>query len=100
MPLGNGDMGLNVWVEEGGDLLFYIGKTGACSESARLLKLGRVRDRFSPNPFAMGQPFRQPLKLSTGEILIEGGKPGAEIKLLVWVDVNQPVIRLKSALRM
>src|SRR5271167_2505057 len=27
MPIGNGDIGLNVWVEEGGDVLFYIGKT-------------------------------------------------------------------------
>ncbi|MEI8139935.1 MAG: DUF5703 domain-containing protein [bacterium] len=26
MPLGNGDVALNVWVEEGGDLLFYIAK--------------------------------------------------------------------------
>ena len=24
MPIGNGDIGLNVWVEEDGDLLFYI----------------------------------------------------------------------------
>jgi hypothetical protein len=24
MPLGNGDIGLNVWVEEEGDLLFYL----------------------------------------------------------------------------
>jgi alpha-L-fucosidase 2 len=96
MPLGNGDIGLNVWVEESGDLVFYIGKTDAWSESARLLKLGRVRVRFSPNPFAAGEPFRQTLKLSTGEILINGGKAGSEIKLRVWVDANQPVIRVES----
>src|SRR6266446_1637362 len=89
MPLGNGDIGLNVWVEESGDVVFYIGKTDAWSESARLLKLGRVRVRFSPNPFAAGQPFRQTLKLSTGEILINGGTPGSEIKLRIWVDANQ-----------
>ena len=52
MPIGNGDIGANVWVEEGGDLLFYIGKTDSYSENARLLKLGRLRVRFSPNPFA------------------------------------------------
>ena len=83
MPLGNSDIGLNVWAEEGGDLVFYIGKTDACSESVRLMKLGRVRVRFSPNPFI-------------GEILIEGGKPGAEMKLRVWIDANQPVIRVES----
>src|SRR6266404_5087673 len=52
MPLGNGDIGLNLWVEESGELVFYIGKTDAWSESARLLKLGRVRVRLSPNPFS------------------------------------------------
>ena len=50
MPIGNGDIGLNVWVDEGGDLLFYLAKTDAWSENARLLKLGRVRVRLSPNP--------------------------------------------------
>src|SRR6195952_4438361 len=29
MPLGNGDIGLNVWVEKNGDLVFYISKTDA-----------------------------------------------------------------------
>jgi len=29
MPLGNGDIALNVWVEAGGDLLFYISKSDA-----------------------------------------------------------------------
>ena len=29
MPLGNGDIGTNAWVEEGGDLVFYVSKTDA-----------------------------------------------------------------------
>jgi hypothetical protein len=29
MPLGNGDIGLNVWVETNGAVDFYIGKTDA-----------------------------------------------------------------------
>ena len=36
MPIGNGDIGLNVWAEENGDILFYIGKTDAWDEQARL----------------------------------------------------------------
>jgi len=27
MPLGNGDITANVWIEKGGDLLLYIGKS-------------------------------------------------------------------------
>ncbi len=39
MPIGNGDIGANVWVEPSGDVVFYISKTDAWSENARLLKL-------------------------------------------------------------
>lgn len=59
MPLGNGDIGLNVWVEENGDLLFYISKTDAWSENSRLLKLGRMRVSLEPNPFRAGHSFRK-----------------------------------------
>ena len=96
MPLGNGDIGLNVWVEEDGDLLFYVGKTDAWSENARLLKLGRIRIKLSPNPFLKGEPFVQTLNLEQGEIEIRAGKGEAEILFTVWVDANQPVIRVEG----
>ena len=57
MPAGNGDIGINLWVEENGDLLFYLSKTDAWSENARLLKLGKVRLSLSPNPFKTGDTF-------------------------------------------
>ena len=72
MPLGNGDIGISAWVEQDGDLLFYIGKTDAYDENHRLLKLGRVRIKLSPNPFQAGEPFRQELKLGDGELAVAG----------------------------
>ena len=33
LPIGNGDIGLNVWTEKNGDILFYIGKSDAWSEA-------------------------------------------------------------------
>ena len=39
MPIGNGDIGLNLWVNPAGELVFYISKTDSWSENARLLKL-------------------------------------------------------------
>lgn len=95
MPIGNGDIGLNVWVEEGGDLLFYIGKTDAWDEHCRLLKLGRVRVALSPNPFAADSPFRQELRLHEGEIVIRAGRSGHVAELRVWVDANHPVIHVE-----
>jgi alpha-L-fucosidase 2 len=88
MPIGNGEVGLNVWVEENGDLVFYISRTDAWSECSRLLKLGRIRVSLSPNPFAKGQPFRQELDLRNGQIVITA----ADATLRVFVDSDSPII--------
>jgi alpha-L-fucosidase 2 len=95
MPVGNGDIGLNVWVEESGDLLFYIGKSDAWSGNSRLLKLGRIRIQLTPNPFINGVPFKQTLDLFTGTIDIEAGEGENLARLSLWVDANQPVVRLE-----
>ncbi|MGD0783256.1 MAG: DUF5703 domain-containing protein, partial [Candidatus Aminicenantales bacterium] len=51
MPLGNGDIGLNVWTEGStGSLCFYISKTDSWDETGRLLKLSKVRVTLDPNP--------------------------------------------------
>jgi len=95
MPIGNGEVGLNVWVEPDGDLLFYVARTDAWSECNRLLKLGRVRLSLSPNPFASGQPFQQALKLGQGQILVRAG----DASLRVFVDAGAPVIYVEGQSR-
>ena len=97
MPLGNGDIGLNVWVVDGGDLLFYISKTDTWNEFSSLFKLGRVRVSFDPNPFAGRASFEQALVLRNGEITIESTKTdnfGVDLK--IWVDANNPVIHVEG----
>ncbi|WNR42783.1 DUF5703 domain-containing protein [Paenibacillus roseipurpureus] len=96
MPIGNGDITLNVWTEVNGDLLFYIGKSDTWSEATRLLKLGRVRVKITPNPFATDHQFSQILKLRQGEILITAGPVGQQVTLRAWVDAYQPVIRVEA----
>src|SRR5512139_2942252 len=67
MPAGNGDLSLNVWTEgETGSVCFYIGKTDSWDETGRLLKIGKVRIKFEPNPFAGGARFSQRLSLADG----------------------------------
>ena len=101
MPLGNGDIGLNVWVEKGGDLLLYLSKTDAWSDnvfgSKGLLKLGRIRVQFSPNPFAAGNPFRQTLRLGDGEIVVTAGPADSAATVRVWADANRPVVQIEAA---
>ena len=88
MPLGGGDIGCNVWVENN-DILFYIGRSGTFDENSSMLKLGRVRVHLSPNPFKT--TFRQELKLKDGNIEISGDN-NTVIKL--WVEVFQPIIHV------
>ena len=96
MPLGNGETGLNVWVEGNGDLLFYIARSDSESEANDNLKMGRIRVKLTPNPFTSGQPFQQTLDLPNGQILINAGPGGAETRLRVWVDANHPVIHVQG----
>src|SRR5438874_1571949 len=69
MPCGGGDIGLNVWVENG-ELFFYMAKSGTFDENNALLKLGRVRIKLLPNPFE-GTSFQQQLILKNGYINIK-----------------------------
>jgi hypothetical protein len=109
MPLGNGDIALNAWMTKDGDLHFYIAKTDAWDDNARLLKVGKVRVRLEPNPIAVGKAFRQELKLNEGCIEITSGGelssgilpanspirfPATTIRL--WVDAHHPVIHVTA----
>lgn len=91
MPAGNGDIGLNVWVERSGDLVLLIGKTDAWDENMRLVKVGKVRVRFDP-PLAVTNAFRLELNLRDGAITIQN--PTTEIR--VWADANHPVIQVDA----
>ena len=95
MPLGNGDIGINAWVEESGDLVFYVSKTDAWDENARLCKIGRVRVKFDP-PLAVKESFRQELKLRDGVIVIESRIQNQPTTIRLWVDANQPVVRVEA----
>ena len=89
MPLGNGDIGVNAWVEENGDLVFYLSKTDSWSENGQLLKLGEIRVSLSPNPYNKNS-FLQELKLEQGEILVNYGQS----KIRLWVDANHPTVQV------
>ena len=92
MPLGNGDIGMNAWVEPSGDLLFYISKTDAWDENGRLCKIGRVRVKFKP-ALVVTNGFRQELKLAEGRIEIASDNG---IRIGLWVDACQPVVRFEA----
>ena len=114
MPIGNGDIGLNVWVEPDGSLNFYISKTDSWGDQVApgmdpwmkqggiLSKLGKIRISFTQqnktpgSSFSPGSFFRQVLRLGDGEIVIREGEGNEAIRLRIWVDANHPVIRVET----
>ncbi len=94
MPLGNGDITANVWVEESRDLMLYIGKSDCWSEAGRLLKTGRVRISLTPNPFTEDSKFTQTLNLADGAIEIKAESAVGNFEMKVWVDAYAPVTRI------
>jgi hypothetical protein len=92
MPMGNGEVGINLWVADNGDLQFYISRSDSFSEISRLLKVGYVRVALSPNPFVNGAPFRQHLHLHDGVCEITGGEGSGKVTLKVFVDSSAPVV--------
>jgi len=95
MPLGNGDVGINAWVEASGDLIFYVSKTDAWNEDANLCKIGRVRVKFDP-PLAVQEGFRQELKLREGCIEVRCQKSEVGSQIRIWVASDQPVVRVEA----
>lgn len=97
MPLLGGDVGCNVWVENG-DILMYVQRSGSLSENGEYLKMGRFRFRLNPNPFTHDASFRQELKLEEGFIEISASQnngveqTGTLIKL--WVEIDRPVVHM------
>lgn len=96
MPLGNGDVAVNAWITPAGDVQFFISKTDAWDDNARLVKVGAVRVHLEPNPFADDSPFRQTLSLRDATLKVEAGEGPRHVSVQVWVDANSPVIHVTT----
>jgi hypothetical protein len=92
MPCGGGDIGMNVWVENG-DVLIYVTRSGNFDEHNTLMKTGRLRLKLYPNPFT-GTIFKQQLHLQEGYVTVEGENNGVKAKLKIWADVFNPVAQV------
>lgn len=92
MPCGGGDIGMNVWVENG-ELLIYVARSGSFNEDNALMKAGRIRVKLSPNPFN-GKIFKQELHLQEGFLTIDGQNNGTKATVKIWADVFSPVVHI------
>lgn len=84
VPIGNGEIGANVWIEEDG-LHLLLSRVDSFSEQYRLLKTGHLHIRMSPNPF--GCSTETTLRLWDACLTIRE-KNGAAVTL--FSDANYP----------
>ncbi|WP_298477092.1 DUF5703 domain-containing protein [uncultured Maribacter sp.] len=97
MPCGGGDIGMNVWVEQG-DILLYIDRSGNIDENDQLRKSGRLRIKMDPSPFSQDGKdleFEQELDLKTGAVLIHGKSKVNNAKIRIWSEVHKPMIHVE-----
>lgn len=86
MPLGNGELGISLWMTGDGTLNFYAARSDAITELDRTVKLGMVRIRC---PGFIGEAaFRQELILEEGLVRFTSG----DKRLDVFVDSGSPCV--------
>lgn len=90
MPVGGHDIGCNVWVENG-SIWFYFGRSNSFDENNALLKSGRIKLDFTPNPFVT---IHQELKLQNGFIEIKGTDGNFKAVAKIWVETDRPNIHI------
>jgi hypothetical protein len=87
MPLGNGEVALNAWIDETGNLKFYIARIDSIDENGQLLKVGAVK--ISPQHSVSTQAaFKQTLNVKHGTLEASYG----DISYKLWVDANRNVV--------
>lgn len=95
MPIGNGDLAANMWVEPDGDLLFYLSKSDSWSAEQELLKLGRIRVKMDPPLVANGAVFSQELDLKSGTIQVQSVIGNRQSLIRFWIDANHDVVNVE-----
>src|SRR5689334_6575437 len=92
IPIGNGDLAVNVWTEQNGDIVLLLAKADSWTEMGKLVKLGRVRIKLAPNPFVGSSDFTQTLEMEKGAIEIKSHTGSVRL----WADANHPVVRIEA----
>jgi hypothetical protein len=71
-----------------------MAQSGAFDENNLMMKLGRVKLRLFPNPFA-GPVFRQELVLRDGYVTISGSNGKLSASVDIWVDIINATVHVE-----
>jgi len=90
MPIGNGDIGANVWIDSLGDIQLLLSKTDAFDDFNRILKLGTLHIKLIGLNLIDNKLFVQVLQLQDGSIRIKT----TDASIRIWADANHPVVQI------
>lgn len=93
MPLGNGEVAVNAWIDREGILRIFLARGDAWDSYGRLLKIGALRFWVdTPDPINT-RYFRQKLTIRDATMTASFGpqEPG-QCHLRLWVDAHRPVV--------
>jgi len=93
MPLGNGVILANTWVEPNGDLLVALAHIE--SQNKQASPLGRLRIQLDPPMTVTDGALRQTLMFTNGAVEIVGQKGAARPIFSVWLDANRPALHVQ-----
>jgi alpha-L-fucosidase 2 len=100
MPLGNGRLAANVWVDRNGLCNAYLSRGDAWAEYGNLLKLSLIQLRIThneTNPLCNLAYFSQTLDLSTATIEIDAHTQSqTHITLRIWIDPEYDTLRIQG----
>jgi len=68
-PIGNGDLGANVWMDQNEVLNILLSKTDSISEATRLLKIGLVQIRFDRLLYGIRLKTKMPVKMTAKPVI-------------------------------
>jgi hypothetical protein len=97
MPLGNGLLLANTWIEPSGDLLIALAQIEA--EKNRAAKVGRLRIKLDPPLNVADGAMRQTLMFTNGAVEIVGAKDDARPIFSIWVDANRSTLHVQLRCR-
>lgn len=98
VPLGNGELGVNAWVDKFGALHFFIARTDAWDEAGRQLKIGEVQIEYEATQkpqTPVVSNFNQTLDVKSGCLKVEYTLDGVKRAILLWVDSSRDIIAVE-----
>jgi alpha-L-fucosidase 2 len=95
MPIGNGETGLNVWVEPSGQVKLFISRTDSWDETERLCKIGGGFIEYFPVIDSEKGNFSQILDLERGCIDIRYQIEEQSYFLSIWVDAHHQCVNFE-----